>query len=65
MQEIILKITHFERGLSKKIFKKSEFYFFFRAQFFLINKIMKNKRGLKLVTSLPSGCKTSSEEVLY
>ena len=36
-------------------------YFFFRTQSLLIEKSMKNKRGLELVTSCSSGCKTRSK----
>ena len=40
MQEIILRIRYFEKGLSKT-FKKG--YFFFRTQSLLMDKIIKNK----------------------
>ena len=40
-------------------------YFFFRTQSLLMDKIIKNKRGLELVTSLPSGHKTSSDFELF
>ena len=41
------------------------FYFFFRTQSLLMDKIIKNKRGLELVTGHSSGYKTSSEKFLY
>ena len=50
MQEIVLKIRYFERGLSKSL-KKVNFIFPFEPN----PKIMKNKRGLKLVVSHSSG----------
>ena len=52
----------------KRIIKnawKSKLYFFFWTQSFLMDKIIKNKRGLELVTSHFSGYKTSSEKFLY
>ena len=49
-QEIILKIRHFEKGLSKN-HKKVNSIFFFSTQSFLMDKGMKNKRGLELVNS--------------
>ena len=56
MQEILLKIKYFERGLSKTP-KKVNFIFFFRTQSLLINKVIKNKRRLGLATSRSSGYK--------
>ena len=44
---------------------KSWLYFFFRTQSLLMDKVIKNKRGLELVTSRSSGYKTSSEKFLY
>ena len=64
MQEIILKVKYFETGLSKNL-KKGNFIFFFWTQSLSIDKIIKNKRGLKLVTSRYSGYKTSLEKFLY
>ena len=64
MQEIILKVRYFESGLSK-ILKKGNFIFFFQTQFLSIDKIVKNKRGLELVTSCYSGYETNSEKFLY
>ena len=37
--------------------------FFFQTQYFSIDKIMKNKRDLELVTNCSSGYKTSSENI--
>ena len=56
MQEIILKIRYFERGLPKSL-KSVKFIFFFRAQPLLMDMIMKEKRSLKLMTSRSSGYK--------
>ena len=63
MQEILLKIRYFERGLSKSLKKVN--FIFFRAQSLLMDKVIKNKRGLKLVTSRSSGYETSSQKFLY
>ena len=57
MQEILLKIRHFERRLSKT-FKKV-----FSAQSLLMDKVIKNKRDLELSRS--SGHETSSQKFLY
>ena len=64
MEEIILKIRYFERGLSKSL-KNVKFIFFFRTQPLLMGMIMKEKRSLKLMTGRSSGYKTSSEKVPY
>ena len=58
MQEIILKIRYFERGLSRGLFLLDPIPF---------NgyKVIKNKRGLELVSSRSSGHETSSERFLY
>ena len=48
------------RGLSEK----SELYFFFRTQFLLTDKVIKNKRGLELVTGCSSGYKTNLEKFI-
>ena len=58
MQEIVLKIRYLERGFSKSL-KKNKW-----IQSLLMNKIMKNKRSLKLVTSHSSGYKTSLDKFL-
>ena len=55
MHETIFKIRYFKRGLSKTLEKLT--LFFFRTQFLLMDKIMKNKRDLELVTSGSSGYK--------
>ena len=43
MQEILLKIRYFEKGLSKSL----KLYFFFRTQSLLKDKIKKIKRDLE------------------
>ena len=60
MQEILLKIRYFERGLSKSL-KKVNFIFSFE----LMGKININKRGVELVTSCSSGYKIGLEKFLY
>ena len=62
MQEILLKVRYFERGLSK-ILKKVNF-FSFQTQPLLIDNIIKNKSGLELVTSRSSGYEISLEKFL-
>ena len=57
---ICKKLFYFERGLSKT-FLKSKLYLFFSTQSLLMDKVIKNKRDLELVTSLSSGSKTSSK----
>ena len=64
IQEILLKIRYFERGLLKSL-KKVNLFFFFRTQSFLMDKVIKNERGLELVTSCSSSYKTGSEKFLY
>ena len=59
-KKFYLKIRYFERGLSKT-FKKVNFVFFFPAQSLLMDKVIKNKRAVELVTSPSSGYKTSSQ----
>ena len=61
MQEIILK--DILKEVSQKAFKKLTL-FFFRTQTILIGKVIKNKRGLELVTSPSSSCETNSKIVL-
>ena len=67
MQEILLKIRYFERGLSKSL-KKVNFIFLSNPVPFTgqnqKDKI-KNKGGLELVTSPSSSYKTSSEKFLH
>ena len=53
MQEILLKIRYFEGGLSKSLKKVN--YFFFPTQSLLMDRIIKDKRGLELVISRSSG----------
>ena len=62
MQEILLKIRYFEKGSSKGLKK---LYFFFRTPSHLMDKIIKNKRDMELVTSCSSDYKTSWEKFLY
>ena len=63
MQEIVLTIRYFEKGLTKT-FKKVNFSFSFQTQYLLTDKIIKNKRDLELVTTPSSGYKTSSIKFL-
>ena len=63
MQEIILKQDILKEDYQKAL--KRELYFFFRSQSLSIDKIIKNQRGLELVTSDHSGYKTSSGKFLY
>ena len=58
MQENLLEIKYFERPLLKNLKKLN--LFFFPTQSFLLDKIMKSKRDLELVTSHFSVYKTSS-----
>ena len=62
MQEFLLKIKYFERGLSKSLIK---LYFFFQTQSLLMDKVIKSKRGLELVIGHSSGYETSSKNLLY
>ena len=66
MQEIHLRITYFERGLSKT-FKK--FSFDFRTQSLLMEKAIKNKKGLgasdQLLLRLGNKFKNLSLLVMY
>ena len=64
MQEILLKIRYFEKGLSKNL-KKVNFIIYFQTQPLLMAKVIKNKKGLELVTCCSSGYKTSSEKFFY
>ena len=61
MQEILLKKRYFERELSKSLKKV---YFFFWTQSLLMDRVIKIKRGLELVTSRSASYKTSSEKLL-
>ena len=53
MQEILLKIRHFERGLSKTFEKLSLFVLSNPVPF--DGQVIKNKSGLELLTSRSSG----------
>ena len=50
----------FWKGIIKNL-KKTKLHFFFPTQSLFMNKVIKNKRGLELVTSLSSVYKTSSK----
>ena len=43
---------------------KSQLYFFFRTESLFMDKVIKNKRALELVTSRSSGYEISSEKFL-
>ena len=64
MQEILIKVRHFERGLSKSLIN-GNFIFSFKPSPFQQSKLSKTKRDLELVTSRYSGYETSSEKSLY
>ena len=66
MQEIVLKIRCFEKQLSESL-KNVNFVSVssFETSPFLMDKIMKNKRGLELVTISFSGYKRSTNKFLY
>ena len=49
----------------QKNVKKNQLYFFFQTQSLLMNKVIKNKRDLKLVASRSIGYETSSEKFFY
>ena len=51
-------------GIIKSLLK-IKLYFFFPNQSLLIDKVIKNKKGLELVTSPSSGYKASSKKILY
>ena len=59
MQEILFKIRYYDRGVSKCLKKLTSF--FFQTQSLLMDRVIKNKRGLELVTSHSSGYETSSQ----
>ena len=54
----------FWKGIIKNLLK-SELYFFFQTQSLLIDKVIKNKRGLKQGTSHSSGYKTNTQKIIY
>ena len=64
MQEILLKIRYFERGLSKSLKKLYNFISFW-TQPLLMDKVIKNKRGMELVTSHSSGHQKTPLFVTY
>ena len=64
MQEILLKIRYFKRGLSKSLKKLYNFISFW-TQFLLMDKVIKNKRGMELVTSHSSGHQKTPLFVIY
>ena len=49
MQEVLLEIRYFERGLSKNLLKVNFTFSFEPSPFYWT--VIKNKRGLELVTS--------------
>ena len=51
-------------GIIKSLLK-IKLYFFFPDQSLLIDKVIKNKKGLELVTSPSSGYKISSKKFIY
>ena len=51
-------------GIIKSLLK-IKLYFFFPNQSLLIDKVIKNKKGLELVTSPSSGYKVSSKKFIY
>ena len=64
MHKILLKTRYFERALSKSL-EKVNFIFSFEPSL-LMDKVIKNERGLELVTSRSAGNKTSSKtKILY
>ena len=54
----------FWKRIIKKPFKEVN-YLFFQIQSLLMDKVIKNKRGLELVNGRTSGYETSSEKILY
>ena len=57
MKEIILKIRFLRENYQKPL--KKSFLFFLPNPALLMDKVIKNKRGLKLVTRRSSGYETS------
>ena len=69
-------ITHWLKGLQEDFEKRNVyspslwkkltfFYFYFRIQSLLMDKVIKNKMGLELVTSRSSGYETSLQNFIY
>ena len=54
----------FWKGIIKNLLKKLTLFIFFRIQSLSVDKVIKNKKGLELVTSLCSGYETSSKKFL-
>ena len=54
-----------KRIIKKKALQKSTFESIFRTQSLLVDKDIKNNRGLELATSSSSGYETSSEKFCY
>ena len=63
MQEIILKVSYFERGLSKCLNKGNSIFLSNPVPFNRQN--YQRQKGPKLVTSRYSGYETSSEKFFY
>ena len=63
MLEIVFKMGHFKRGLSKSLNKAN--LIFFSNPISFNEQDHKNKRRLKLMSSHSSGYKTSSDKFLY
>ena len=57
-------MRYFEKGLSKSL-QNINFIFSFELSPFLMDKVIKNKRGLELVPSCSPGHEASSEKFLY
>ena len=54
-----------KRIIKKKALQNSTFESIFRTQSLLVDKDIKNNRGLELATSSSSGYETSSEKFCY
>ena len=59
------KYKIFWKGIIKIPLKKNLLYFFFRTKSLLMDKDIKHKKDLELVTNGSSGYKTSSQKRLY
>ena len=58
-----MKVLFMKEDFQKVL--KSELYFFFRTQSLLMDKIIKNKRGVELMPSRTSGYEKRSAKLLY
>ena len=58
-----MKVLFMKEDYQKAL--KSELYFFFRTQSLLMDKIIKNKRGVELMPSRTSGYEKRSAKLLY